>query len=331
MAELNITNPTYSDWAKEMNPDGTPARTIKILNQKAQMLEDMVVIEGNLPTGHQMVIETSLPEPAFRLLNKGVSNSKGTTAQIVESCAILEDRSSVDKKIADLNGNTAAYRLNKAHRHVEGMTQKMQQTLFYGTAENPEEIVGLATRYSSLSAGNGDNIISGGGTGSDNLSIWLVGWGEHSVHGIFPKGSNVGLYHEDLGLQDEFDADNKRYRAYMDRWEWDLGIAIPDWRYVVRICNIDVSNLVNESSAADVIKLMSKSIDRIPDDAGVKLAFYSNRTVTSMLRIQALNKSSNAIEVQSALDQFGRPGRLSFLGIPVRRVDKLLNTEAKVS
>jgi hypothetical protein len=89
------------------------------------------------------------------------------------------------------------------------------------------------------SAANGQNIIDAGGTGSVNTSVWLVVWGEKTVFGIFPKGSKAGLFHEDLGLIDAFDANNNRYRAYADHWQWKNGLVVKDWRYVVRICNVD--------------------------------------------------------------------------------------------
>lgn len=322
---------TLSDIAKSLDPNGKPARMINILGEDNEILDDMVFLEGNLTNGNQMTIETELPEPSIRRYNQGVPLTKGSSAQITETCVVFEDRSSIDKDLAESYGivNVGEMRLSRARGHIAGFNRKVAKQLFYGASA--EEIFGLANRYSLSTDANGDNIVKGGGSGSDNLSIYLIGWGQDKVFCVYPRGSKVGLIHEDIGLQDEFDSNNMRYRAYMDRWQWKLGLCVADWHYVVRICNIDVSNLVTETSAADLIKIMSKAIDRVPQGAA-KLAFYCNRTVTSMLRIQALNKSSSAIAIEPALTQFGRPGgTLTFLGIPVRRVDQLLNTEAAVS
>jgi hypothetical protein len=50
-----------------------------------------------------------------------------------------------------------------------------------------------------------------------------------------------------------------------------------------------------------------------------------------MLRVAALNKSSAALSIQDALTQFGTPYSLTkFLGVPLRKVDQLLNTESRV-
>ena len=109
---------------------------------------------------------------------------------------------------------------------------------------------------------------------------------------------------------------------------------MPDWRSVVRIANIDISDLIADTAGATVklIEYMSRAIDRIQGPPG-KLAFYAPRTVKSILRVQAMNKSTNALSVEQGLNQFGqqRPGGgVSFLGIPVKTVDALLYTEALV-
>jgi hypothetical protein len=202
--------------------------------------------------------------------------------------------------------------------------------LFYGnTASDPKVPMGLAPRYNSLSAGNGGNIINALGSGGDNASIWLVTWGDQTCHGIFPKGSKAGLSHEDLGEDTVFDSNTPvgRFQAYRDHFVWNAGFSLRDWRYVVRIANIDVSNLIGESSAADLIKLMVRAINKLPTAKMGRSVFYCNRTIYTMLQIQALGKSSSAIAVVPALNQF----ETQFMGIPIRKVDALNVAETAVS
>jgi hypothetical protein len=121
------------------------------------------------------------------------------------------------------------------------------------------------------------------------------------------------------------------YQAARTLYQWDNGLVVKDWRYVVRICNIDVSNMVGQSSAADLIVLMSRALDRIPNLRAGRPVFYMNRTVYSMLRVQALNKSANAVTIEKGLNQFGDATTwASFQGVPMRKVDQILNTEARV-
>lgn len=332
MSVLANTALTLADHAKRLDPDGKAALIAEILGQTNEILEDMTFKEGNLITGEQVTIRTGLPKVYWRSLNKGVPSSKSTTVQVTEACGMLEARSTVDKEIIKLNGGSAQIRLTEAKAFIEAMNQTQAQTLLYGNPSiDPRQYLGLAPRYSSLSAGNSQNIIDAGGTSSNNTSIYIVVWSDSTVYGTFPKGTQMGLQQEDLGEQRVLDSDGNAYQAMEELYHWKNGLVVKDWRYCVRICNINTANLVNESSAADITKLMSRALDRIPNLNAGKCAIYMNRTVYSMLRIQALNKSSNALSIEKGLTQFGSPATwMNFLGYPIRKVDQLLNTEARV-
>lgn len=327
---------TLLDIAQSMDPGGKVADVAELLTQTNEILLDMPWFEGNLPTGHQGTIRTGLPTAVWRQFYQGVPPSKSQRAKITDACAMLETRSEVDVDEANLNGNASAFRLSEATAFVEGLNQTMADSLIYGNATvNPERFNGLAPRYSAISgATNGQNIIDAGGTGSDNTSIWLVVWGKQTAFGIYPKGSQAGLTHKDLGEYDAFDANQNRFRAYGDLWQWKCGVHVKDWRYIVRIANIDVSNLVAESSAADLVKLMVRAFARIPLPGMGNAVFYANRTVKEMLSIQALNKSQNALSITEALRQFGgvtvAMQELRFMGVPIRTVDRIVTTEARV-
>jgi hypothetical protein len=267
---------------------------------------------------------------AWRLINSGVTPSKSTTAQIDEQAGILEAWSEVDKDLIILNGNEAATRMSEARAFIEAMNQEMASTLFYGNVGlAPEEFTGLAPRYSSLSAGNATNIIDAGGTGSDNTSIWLVAWDEETISGIFPKGSKAGLIHEDYGevtVEVTAGLAGQRMRALQERWQWKAGIALKDWRYVVRIANIDVSNLAG-GSPADLIDLIENALEIIPNALG-RQVLYMNRTVGRYLRKQERGDVSTGGGITFENVEGRRV--MDFGGTPVRRVDAILNTEARV-
>jgi hypothetical protein len=219
------------------------------------------------------------------------------------------------------------------------MNQTQAQTLFYGNpGTDPKQFLGLATRYSSTTAGNGQNILLAGGASTDNTSIYLVVWGENTVFCPFPKGSKAGLNHEDLGINTVWDSAGARYQAYRTHYQWKNGLVVKDWRYVVRIANIDVSDLIAQTgtqaatASTAIIKLMARALYRIPNMAMGRAAFYMNRTVHSGLALAALDKSQYVLKINEGLSQFGTPSSyLSFLGVPLRRVDSLLNNEAVVS
>lgn len=333
MALLSAGALTLIDWAKRKDPDGKTAAIAELLSQSNEVLQDMQWIEGNLETGHRTTVRTGLPNTYWRLLNQGVQPSKSTTAQIDEQCGILEAWSEVDVDLAKLNGNTGSFRLSEASAFLEAMNQEAAQTIFYGNSGlAPEEFNGLSVRYSSTSAANGQNIILGGGAGADNTSVWLICWGPQTVHGLFPKGSAAGLQHKDLGevtVETTAGVAGSRMRAYQDNFQWKMGVSVKDWRYAVRIPNIDISNLVAKSSAADLIELMIKAMHRIPNMSMGKCAFYMNRTVKQMLDIQRRDDViTGGGLVYNEVD-----GKLipSFRGVPIRTCDALIEAESLVS
>jgi hypothetical protein len=334
MATLASNALTLTDWAKRLDPEGKVPAIVELLGQTNEILDDMLFVEGNLPTGHRTSVRTGLPTVAWKLINQGVTPSKSTTAQIDEACGIMEAWSEVDKDLAELNGNTAAFRLSEARAFIEAMNQEMASTLFYGNQSTaPEEFTGLAARYSAISgADNAENVLSGGGSGSDNSSIYLICWGDQTCHGIFPKGSKAGLQHYDHGevtIQDSTGLGTSRLRAYQDQWCWKVGLALRDWRYVVRIANIDVSDLIaNSGSQANLINLMIKAIHRIPSLQMGRCAFYANRTVIQQLDIQRRDDVAAAGMRYEEVDGKMVP---TFRNIPIRKVDALLETEGAVS
>jgi len=333
MAALSVGALTLAEWAKRLDPDGKVPVIVELLQQTNEILTDMRWLEGNLPTGHRTTVRTGLPAVAWRLLNQGVTPGKSTTTQIDEQCGMLEAWSEVDVDLARLNGNISAFRLSEAQAFIEAMNQEMASTLFHGNSGlAPEEFLGLSPRYSLSTATNGSHVIKAGGAQSDNSSIWLIVWGANTVSGIFPKGSKAGLIHDDYGevtVEVTAGVAGSRMRAFQERWQWQAGIAVKDWRYAVRICNIDISTLIANSSPADLTQHMIKAIHRIPTMGMGKPAFYMNRTCLEFLDIQRLDDIRGGGGLTYAnIDGVNRP---SFRGIPINTSDALLESEDTVS
>lgn len=336
---LSTSAVTLLEWAKRLDPNGQIARIVELLAQTNEILLDMRFVEGNLPTGHRTTVRTGLPQVFWRLLNQGVPSSKSTTAQIDEQAGMLEAWSEVDEDLAKLNGNTDAFRFSEAQAFLEAMNQEMASTLFYGNhGLAPEEFTGLSPRYSSLSAPNAQNILSGGGGASTNASMWLVIWGDQTAHGIFPKGSASGLLREDLGkdtIEMTSGIGGQRMRAYRERFQWKAGLALRDWRYVVRICNISVPDLAGNSgtqapsAATRLHKLMTKAVHRPPSMGMGTPVFYANRTVIQYLDLQ----SREEVKDGGGLTYENVDGKrvLVWRGIPIRMCDALLDTEGAVA
>ena len=324
---------TLADWAKRLDPSGNTSLVVELLAQMNEILDDMIWGEGNLPTGDRVTVRTGLPQVFWRLLNQGISSSKSTTAQIDEQTGMLEAWCEIDKDLAELNGNTNEFRLSEATAFIEAMNQEMASTVFYGNSGvAPEQFNGLSVRYSSLSANNGSNIVNCGGTGSNNSSIWLNVWGRNSIYGIFPKGSKAGIVHENEGLvtiENVAGIGGARMRGYRDHWQWKCGIALKDWRYVVRGANINITNLVNKTSPTDITETLIRMIHRVPNLKMGRPAIYMNRTVYEMFDLYRREdvKAGGQLKFE-VVDGVMTP---TFRGIPVRKCDALLTSEAAVS
>ena len=334
MAALSVIFPTYLDFASRLDENNKVAAIIELLGQTNEILQDMTPQEGNLPTGNKTTIRVGYPTTTWRLLNYGVQPSKSLTSQVVDTCGMLEAYAEVDKALADLNGNTAAWRLSEDRAFLESMNQEMAGTLFYGNqSTNPEEFTGLMPRYPLFRnvvlnplTSQYNCINNGGATESKETSIWLVVWGPNTAHAIFPKGSQLGFQHEDKGQETLLDAASGRYEGYRTHYKWDLGLTVRDWHYVVRIANIDSSTIT--ASVQDVINSMILAYYAVPNINAGRPVFYMNNLVLWSMVLQARSTPNMML----TWENFGTAGKIpAFMGIPIRRCDQLLNTEAVVT
>lgn len=323
--------PTLADMAKRTDPNGkVTSKIVEHLTQTNEILQDMGWQEGNLPTGHKTTVRTGLPDVAWRVLNYGVQPSKSHTAQVTDNTGILEAYAEIDKELALLNGNSADWRVSEDSAFLEAMNQEMATTLFYGNeAETPAKFTGLSPRFSVLSddrTQSGYNIIDAGGTGSTNTSLWLVTWGDNTAHGIFPKGSKAGFSQTNLGEVTLEDANGGRFQGFRTHYQWKCGLTVRDWRGIVRIANIDVATLATDEGAK-LVDLLVQAYNRLGSRRRLgRPVIYCNETVATALDLQASNKSN----VWLSMKEWDGQEVLSFRGIPIRRVDALVDTENPV-
>jgi len=342
---------SLADWASRTDPSGVIDDIAETLSQCNEIFDDMIWTEGNLPTGHKTTVRTGLPSGTWRMLYQGIPFTKSTTVQITDGVGMLEAYSRVDRALAELSGNVQRFRMSEDNAHLEGLSQQMATTIFYGnSAINPTQFTGLSPRFNTVStstAQNAINVLDGGGTGSSNTSIWLAGWGEQTGFGIFPKGSKAGLLFEDKGdVRPGRDGSNNEFEAYTSYFKWQAGLTIRDWRYFVRIPNLDTTTAAGglaSSTPPDIFALLSKAVVRLPTmgrrqsaitktDApgqtapGIKPAIYCNRTVRQYMDLQAIRDKNVLL---TPTEYAGQP-IVEFRGAPIRINDVLLNTETRV-
>jgi hypothetical protein len=327
--------PNMLDLSQRLDPDGSIAAIGEVLTKQNPILQDIPMVEGNLPTGHLVTVRSDIPTPTWRRINYGVRPTKSSTTQVTETIGMMEDRGEVDVDLAELNGNTAAFMLSENKPHIEGISDELATTIFYGDiAEHPDRFHGLSPRYDVLGTPAGkwaarthssylQHVISAGGSAaSKQTSIWMIGWGPESVFGIYPKGSKAGIYDKDLGEQTVYDNDGGRFQAYSHMYKVKQGLCVKDWRYVVRIANVELAKMSDAAYQKLLYQALVKAMYAVP--TGANYMFYGNRAVLAMLDLASVDKLNAALGWKEV---FGTELR-SFRGVPIRACDALLETEA---
>lgn len=333
MAAIGALFPTVVDLAKRSDPDGSISTVVEALSKKNSILQDLAFKEGNLETGHRFTSRTALPIPTWRRLNQGIPASKSTTDQFDEVCGSLEGLSKVDDALVELSGKGPAFRADEDNGFMTALNIEFARALMYeSVTSNPDRMQGFTSRLNATSGNPAAAQIikaDSSASGADQTSIWLVGWSPETVFCIYPKGTKAGVTNRDLGLRLALDANGNEFPAWVTHWRWRVGLCVRDSRYLVRIANIDTSNLKADLSAgADITLALYDAVAAMYELESVQPVIYMNRQTFSMWNKQLAKKGT--VNLLEYLDRGG--SRVAhFLGIPVRIVDAITNTESVVS
>lgn len=332
MATLGASFFDLIDWHKSQGNDSA-ATVIEMLKETNSILDDAMTQECNMGTYHRTTIRTGLPDATWGQFYKGIPQSKSTKAQVDDTTGFVEQLSTVDERELEITENAGAVRFQEAQSHIEAISQEVADTLIYGNDNTaPEEFTGLAPRFADLSAANGGQIVDAGGTGADNTSVWFVTWSDVACHMLYPRGTSAGISRQDMGRQRVLDSSGNAYYAMEEMFRQHAGLTVRDWRYVARVANIDVSNLI--AGSVDIYSFFRKAFWKIRKHRGpgARLAIYCTSDV-----LEALDADSTPTTGTSASFVRLRPTEvdgfevMSYRGFPVRQVDAILSTEAQIT
>jgi hypothetical protein len=325
MATLGEDRITWKDYASQQDPDGKAARIIDILAEQNDILDDMFVVQGNKEYGLQTTQLATDPTVTIRGINQGATGTKGTFKQIQAHAALFTALGQVDKELVEAAEDQAGFRANSNKPFIGAMGKKLADELFFGaTANNSQSFDGLTAFYKSTTATDyGNYVFKAGGSDTDNRSLWLIDWGEDSVCGFYPKNTEVGLQHKNYGEELVTLDDGSYWPAYRDLWEWRAGIAVRNYKKVVRIGNIDKSSLATIGSGSDtspdLLNLMIDAIESVPN-LSPRARFYCGRSVRTAFVKKALGKANLFLTMQELNNNRVVP---SFLGVPIRLCEAL--------
>jgi hypothetical protein len=343
MSTVGNTFMTLADLYKRQDPDKSIADIIEMMNEINPILSDAIAMECNDGMSHLTTVRTGLPTATWRMLYQGTQPQKSTTKQIRDSVGMAENWSEVDAKLVDLSANPGAFRLSEAVTFVEGLGQAMAKGMFYGNQDtDPEKFTGLAPRFNDLSAENGKQIVDAGAAkmvpkgvtpaaavaaDGNCTSIWMVVWGERSVHCLYPRGSRAGLQRDDKGMTTKELSDGSMYDVYREKFSWDIGMTVRDWRYVSRIANISVPRL--QAGEVDIYKALRQAYYKLYQRriSNGRAAIYCNTDV--MEALDAMVTDGNNVRLRYT--EVEGVEVLTYRGIPIRETDAIMTTEALVS
>ncbi|MBY3055043.1 hypothetical protein HF263_02980 [Rhizobium leguminosarum] len=340
MATIGSYYPTLID-ANKASAEG---QVIELLAQQNPILDDAMAVECNMDSVHRHMVRTGLPSVSWGRLYQGIAQSKSTMQQVDDTTGFVHARSEIDVRLLKLAADKAKARLVDTMPFLEALNQEMASGLFYhDTATTPEKFRGLSARYAAYNSNLpnvaqpniANQVVNGGGVGSDNTSIWFVTWGDHATHLLYPKGTKAGVEIEDKGEQRVLDASGNPYFAKEVLYTWHLGTAVKDWRYNARAANIDVSDML--AGTVDLWALMRKCYYRLQsrrlNSQSSRIAIYMNKDVLEVLDAQSSDRGLTADRTNAThlTTQYVEGQEVKFYrGIPIKETDAILNTEAAV-
>jgi hypothetical protein len=181
------------------DPTGGLKTIANTLEQTNELLQVMPMLEGNLVGGNITREVTTQFTPGIRVANEGIAASINEDREITDSTAKLEDRIEIDEDILEKVNDPAGYIAEQTRIGAEGFAQKMADLYIHGDPTTAiREFAGLAARYDALASDysvytdRDVNVISAGGSGTDNSSIYVLGLGPGRIHGIYPKNTAAG-------------------------------------------------------------------------------------------------------------------------------------------
>lgn len=340
MGAKGLTLVTLADVAK--SKDKQIGKVAEVLVQENPMLNDIPYMPMNMGTIHKEDIRSALPAVYYRKANQAIPASKTTVEERTFQAAHFESKSQIDAAVAKRGGmDRIAYnRWNQAQGHIQAHAIEHAALTIYGSpVDSTRKVAGFMDIFSTLSASEptSKQIIDAGGVTSDMCSILKVHWGERSVFGIYPEGTQAGLKRTDrskgnvevqINALDSAGAAGN-FWGYEEQFEIDHGLVVKDYRQVARIANIDPVTLKSGNGAADLIDLMISADYKIHNLQNGKGVWYVNKTLQAFLHKQALTKVGAGAGL--SFENYQGQMMLMFLGSPVRRSDALLSTEDQVT
>lgn len=338
MATLNNTKYTIQHVMAAATEDGANLEIADVISKSNELLAELPFFPSNKPFSNLSARDVTEFEPSARVSNTGAVTGVNETEQIIDTLVRFETEIGIDELALNGINDPARYFADQVRKTARGFGNVVADQFISGDylADPDKQFDGLLKRNNSLPASSVDvtdryyNVISGGGSGADNTSIYLVGLGKEGVHGIYFKNGMAGLQINRKGLQRVTDSSGNPYWAETAQMVWDVGLVATNHRAMGRICNIDDSDLtLDASSGANLTQLMIQLLHNVHhSDMGLRPYWLMSNKLKTYFHSQIVSKAN--VNISYDKDDFGKI-RPMFGGIPILRMDSIGIAEATVS
>jgi len=319
---------TFRELSNRLAPgDKDIAEITEVMEEENEMLLDIPWFQCNQVLSEKFPRRTALPQGTQRRAYQGVPTTTSTTQVVVEPVSLLEALSEIDEDIVNNAGDLAermAFRRTEDIAHVSGLSQQLADLFLEGVqAGSPESFDGLQIRLNDLGQ---TNVIDGGNSGG--TSIYAVDWGRRTAYGIYPaaaaKRGTLGLQIIDKDVVPVLDGSDDTFHVYRTQFKWWMGLCIRDELRTCRYANINPTiggtNSFNENLLIELVERckMRPATTRI----------YCNVELRTQMRIRLKDKTNVNFGKEEGL---GGVSILTFMDIPVRRLDAIKTNESTVT
>jgi len=333
---------TFRDINSGRLPDGMLDKdVVELIAKENPALDDVVWKECSKGREDITTIRTGIPEAVFRAYYEGVQGSKGSKRQVANTCGTISTAVEFDARLYDDSKDKTAFLMDEVEQHAEAIGQGAATALFYGDVKsNPKGFNGFAKTYCATAKAASDTdeaayyVLNGSraSNGSTAMlrSLFMIGWGKKSAHGIYPEGTSMGLQRGKLEFTYVADPDDssKKLRIGIQELNMNVGLNIRDFRYCGRIANIEADAAISVTSGMpDYVELLTRLSCRVKQE-GVNARLYMCRAVWEAYCAAFYRKTAgNAVKFAD----LGQRLPASLMGIGVGICDALNVNETTVA
>jgi len=348
MATLGSRYITFRDILSGRTPNGFVDKDIvEMMAQENPVLQDVLWKQCAKGREDYVTIRTGMPEAVLRAFYEGWTGSKTSKMQVTNACCTVTTGLEFDWRLYEQDKDKAAFLADEQRAHSSVLGDKVASLLFYGDTEtSPKGINGFAKTFSTYGAISGSGMATddtkaafycfnagkGAEAGSDadsiaRRSLFLIGWGARSAHGIYPEGASAGIKIDTLECQTVKQSDGSNLKMGLQEMNWEAGLNIRDFRYCGRVANINIMSDPMAGDTPDVSLLVRRLVSRIKTN-GATQRFYCSRLAFEHVAMQFERKTQGNAIRYADLEQ---KKEAALLGIPVAFCDCMNGDEKEVA